>query len=120
MLEMLRKDILPGVLQYKSMTAQCYNAVAATGVPSDTAAEEDILRVLGTQTAAMLAGERQLISAVAEVKAAHGQTQAELCRDKVIPAMLALRQAVDIAETIVGREYWGLPDYGDILYSVKY
>jgi glutamine synthetase len=120
MLEMLRKDILPGVLKYKSQAAECYNAVAATGIESDLSVEEDLLLRLGKQTAAMLAGEKALTAAVAKVKEAHAQEKAELCRDEVLPAMLALREAVDAAETIVGREYWGLPDYGDILYSVKY
>ena len=94
--------------------------MVATGVSCDVSIEKDILTVLGTQTAAIIANERALADATAEVKSAHGLQQAILCRDKILPAMLALRTAVDTAETVVGREYWGLPDYGDILYSVKY
>ena len=40
-------------------------------------------------------------------------------RDKVIPAMESLREAVDGAELITAKECWPYPDYGDLLYSVK-
>jgi glutamine synthetase len=40
-------------------------------------------------------------------------------RDEVIPAMEALRAAVDEAETLTASDFWPFPTYGDILFSVK-
>ncbi|MBQ7160150.1 MAG: glutamine synthetase type III, partial [Clostridia bacterium] len=44
---------------------------------------------------------------------------AEYCRDRIIPAMDELRKYADEAETLVGREYWPFPTYGDILFGVR-
>ena len=40
-------------------------------------------------------------------------------KDEIIPCMNALRAAVDAAETICAKEYWPVPTYGEILFSVK-
>ena len=40
-------------------------------------------------------------------------------RDKVISKMNTLRELVDEAEIYVKKEYWPMPTYGDILFSVK-
>ena len=40
-------------------------------------------------------------------------------RDKVISKMNTLRKLVDEAEVYVKKEYWPMPTYGDILFSVK-
>ena len=37
-------------------------------------------------------------------------------RDKVVPLMRQLRADADELETVVGREYWPMPTYGDLLY----
>ena len=44
---------------------------------------------------------------------------AEAYRDKVIPAMERLRKAVDELELYTASEYWPLPSYCDLLYSVR-
>jgi len=46
--------------------------------------------------------------------------RAVICRDVVIPAMNDVRIIVDELEAIVGKSYMAVPDYLDILYSVKY
>jgi glutamine synthetase len=38
---------------------------------------------------------------------------------KVLPAMQKLRDTVDELELVVGKDYWPVPSYGEILYSVK-
>ena len=40
-------------------------------------------------------------------------------KDKIIPLMTSLREAVDEAETICASKYWPVPTYGEILFSVK-
>ena len=40
-------------------------------------------------------------------------------KDDIIPCMNALRVSVDEAETICAAEYWPVPTYGEILFSVK-
>ena len=44
--------------------------------------------------------------------------KAEAYRDKVIPVMNTLREAVDEMETLTASEYWPLPTYGDMMFRV--
>ena len=45
--------------------------------------------------------------------------QSYFVRDKVIAKMNVLRKLVDGAEIYVKKEYWPMPTYGDILFSIK-
>ena len=58
-----------------------------------------------------------------EIKACEGLTddvaEAESYKAVVIPAMNALRTAVDSMEEITSSEYWPLPSYGEILFGVR-
>jgi glutamine synthetase len=38
-------------------------------------------------------------------------------RDKVVPAMAALRASVDEMETLVASEDWPLPTYGEMMHK---
>ena len=44
--------------------------------------------------------------------------KAEYTRDNVVPAMTRVRAAGDALETIVGKDYWPMPTYQDLLTSV--
>ncbi|MBP5605153.1 MAG: glutamine synthetase type III, partial [Ruminiclostridium sp.] len=46
-------------------------------------------------------------------------TSAFICKDEVIPTMAALRGFVDKAETLVSKEYWSIPTYGELLFDVR-
>ena len=35
----------------------------------------------------------------------------------IIPAMEGLREAVDRLETIMGKEFWPMPTYGDLMFT---
>ena len=45
--------------------------------------------------------------------------ESQLIRDQILPKMQELRSLADKAETYVSREYWPLPSYGELLFSVK-
>jgi len=47
-----------------------------------------------------------------------GETMAEAFRDNVLPLMEELRQAVDEMETLTAADFWPMPTYGDMLFSV--
>ena len=42
-----------------------------------------------------------------------------LIRDRVLPAMDALRAPCDKAETLTAESYWPFPNYGDLLFGVR-
>ncbi|NLD04014.1 MAG: hypothetical protein GX674_11960, partial [Clostridiales bacterium] len=45
--------------------------------------------------------------------------QAHFYRESVFTAMNELRLTADELETLVGKSYWPMPGYGEILYSVN-
>ena len=45
--------------------------------------------------------------------------ESQLIRDEILPKMQDLRSLADKAEVHVSREYWPLPSYGELLFSVK-
>ena len=46
------------------------------------------------------------------------QTEANLCHEKVFAAMQELREYCDRLETLVPKELWPFPTYGDLLLYV--
>ena len=57
------------------------------------------------------------------VEKAHAETfdsvkaRSVFYRDKILPAMNALRETSDKLETLLGDEYWPLPTYTDLLFN---
>ena len=47
-----------------------------------------------------------------------GKERAFYYREKVMPAMEALRRPVDELEMIVDKDMWPMPSYGDLLFDV--
>ena len=44
---------------------------------------------------------------------------AKYYRESIFINMQHLRGVVDELETLVGKDYWGLPTYGDLLFGVN-
>ena len=47
-----------------------------------------------------------------------GPDRAHFCRNRIVPAMEALRAPVDALEMIVDKEMWPMPSYGDLIFEV--
>ena len=45
-----------------------------------------------------------------------GLEEATYCRDTILPAMLAVREAADALEGLVADDLWSLPTYQEMLY----
>ena len=124
MLDMTKKDILPAVSRFQNTIAESYlakkNVLASgcAGVRSDY--EADLLKRLSVLADSIFENAHALESALETAhlcQDAAGSSAA--MRDKVIPAMDALRAAVDEAETLTASDFWPFPTYGEILFSVK-
>ncbi len=55
-----------------------------------------------------------LLQSVSDVVA-----QAQLCQDRIVPALESLRVPVDKLETLLPEQYWALPTYAQMLFGVK-
>ncbi len=111
---MAKTMILPAALRYQGEVAQAVNATKTAGV--DNGSQADLLRCLtGTIT--------DFQKAVADLEKAVGHhsdgeplEHAKHSRDKVLPAMAAVRTLGDKLEGVVADDLWPLPTYREMLF----
>ena len=118
MIDMARKEIIPAVAKFAADTA------SAVSVKSSVASvackyEKKLITQLSDLVDEMDDAASVLEGAVAELKQIQVIVDAsEFIRDKVLPAMEALRAAADKAETMTSAEYWPFPTYDKLLFGV--
>jgi len=119
MIVMASRQIIPGVEAYIDLLARAAKGkMDVLGTAECASMERDIISKLSKLNAKAYNGVAALRAADAEATAAgNAQKSAVLFRDKVIPAMNALRAAVDEMETMVASDCWPLPTYGEMTYK---
>jgi len=120
MLEMAKRQILPAVINFATDLAASINTIKATGVAVDVSAQTELLIEVSSLTAALKKNIAVLEEAVEKASNAHGDTyeQASLFRFDVFEKMGVLREVADTLETIVDKDVWPMPTYGDLLFNV--
>ncbi len=114
---MARKLYIPAVVRYEKTLAETINAVREAG--GDISAMSEILSEIGTELSAVLKATEELEKITADAKAMpYGKDQSVCYRDKVVPAMAALRAPVDKLETLVDKRAWPVPTYEDLMFEV--
>lgn len=116
-LDMATMDIIPAVIKYKGDVAKSANESLALGVEADE--EKEIVKTL----AALLAKAKKDVERLRlALKTAHEKGEniegAKCYHDDVLSAMDALRATCDEMELNTAKEYWPLPSYGDLLFSI--
>ena len=119
MIEMASRDIIPAVGAYISELAGTAANVLAVLPESPCLVEKTLIKKLSALNEKAYEDLEALKRVDAEA-AAIGDvvTCAEAYRDKVIPAMNALRESVDAMETLTAAGYWPLPTYGDMMFRI--
>ncbi len=118
MLEMARKLFLPAVCQFGGDTARNLSAKQAAFSGLRCKAETKLLQQASAQADAISDAADELAALVAKADSVDGGSlaRAKAYHDQVIPAMDALRAAVDAAEAICPRSAWPVPGYSRILF----
>ena len=120
MLDMAKKQIIPAVEAYTSDLAKAYErkhaAVSTLKLTHETKLIEKLSGLIDDMDSAVEALEE----AVGEYKEISEIIPAScFIRDKILPAMDALRAPCDEAETITAEKYWPFPTYDKLLFGVK-
>ena len=129
MLDIAGKDIIPSVMAYigalsgtvKSMqdASDCLIRAGVSAYPLSQRAEAKRLSACAKLLDEMQDALEHLEIVRAEVRGIGNLKQrAEQMRERVVPAMEALRLPADRLEMIVDRRYWCMPSYGDLLFEV--
>ncbi len=115
MLEMARRDILPAVIAYQRDLVGAIikkQQINVSFVPEQSllskisALSEELFLHIGELDDALCA--RPLSATEAGVYA----------RDRILPAMAALRRAADALESLTAKQYWPFPTYEDLLFKL--
>ena len=106
MLHMVAKDYMPAVIRYLGILDR----------------SEPVQRGLYERISALLAQAEELRRRLEERTAdADGRPDAagvaRAFRERVVPVMERLRGAVDALEMLVGRDFWPVPSYGDLMFE---
>ncbi|TWH48836.1 glutamine synthetase III [Sporomusa sp. KB1] len=120
MIEMAKRQILPAVIKFATTLAESINTIKATGIAADLTAQTELLTEVSSLTASLKKNIAVLEEAVDKASNAHGDTyeQASLFRFDVFEKMDALRKVADTLETLVDKDVWPMPTYGDLLFNL--
>ncbi len=117
MCEITLKQILPAALEFSTRLADNVSKLSALGMT--VGAQNEILLNVSKLINAAYAAEKKLEETQRAVKSETDlQTEANLCHEKVFAAMQELREYCDMLETLVPKELWPFPTYGDLLLYV--
>ncbi|MBE7047946.1 MAG: glutamine synthetase type III [Ruminococcaceae bacterium] len=120
LLQMLHRFIVPACMRFADSVAQCIVNVKATGLSCDTLAAEDLLRKVSGGIAALHKTMKKLEKAIQKAENFGDDyiAHANFTRDSLITIMGEVRKYADELESIVAKEYWPIPTYSDLIYSV--
>ncbi len=119
MIDIARHMILPAAIAYSKEVAREISLKKAAVPDLAPEAETALLRELNEQTNALYTRTAALEKAVKEMQGLEDMLKrGEYIRDVVIDAMNSLRAAGDALEGLVGKSYWPMPTYQDLLTSV--
>ncbi len=117
MIDMAKMEIIPAVIKFKSRLTKAAKNAAAVGVDAHDEVE------IASKLSVLISKAREAVQSLEE---ALGETHAlgenieggRSYRDSVLPKMQELRNVCDQMELNTAKEYWPMPSYGDILFSV--
>jgi glutamine synthetase len=115
-IQMVRKQYLPAVMKYTGELASIVRELKAAGgnsaVQKAKLGEVSALLTSASKKLAALEAITAKASAIGEAK-----HKAEAFRDKVKPAMNALRADIDALEWLLPENEWPVPSYADMLFK---
>ncbi len=118
MVDMARRQILPALEAYETDLAQAVEAKRRVNPKMSCQYEIDTLSKLSALGDAISEGAEVLQQTLAQLAQTQDVTaQANLVRDRILPAMEVLRRPADRAETLTAAKYWPFPTYGELLFG---
>ncbi len=118
MIDMAEKDILPAVSSYVSdlaKTALCKKQLIAD---VDCEYEKTTVKKLSDLSGKLFEEIDKLKKLTAETKTMEYPEFSYFCKDKILPTMEKARKYADEMETATAADYWPMPSYGELLFSV--
>jgi glutamine synthetase len=113
MVLMANRYILPAAFEYQKQVGQSVAAVKAGGATSQQGRK---LLTNYTKLVDKFKAQTDALEAVLDHSGGSAEKHAKYMRDKVIPAMVKLRELGDQIEVLTPHEIWPLPTYREMLF----
>lgn len=115
---MAKRQILPAVLKFETHIAKSAAAVKAVG--ADASVQTDLLKEVTALADTFKKAIDALDASVVKAQGLDGDAYntAHFYKFDVFEKMGAVREAADKLETVVDKEFWPMPTYGDLLFTV--
>ena len=113
-----RRTYRPVITAYATKVAKGLETIRAAGAEAAMQCEQNTLNKLCNGITTINDSIKALDAVHQKAEGLDGQEQANVYAHEVVPAMDALRAAVDAMEEIVAADYWPVPTYDDILFYV--
>lgn len=119
MLEMARQDIAPAVVAYLNEISSEVAGKKAVFAGACCTYEEAMIEKLSRLLGDMYVVTEKLDEDLTQAHAIGDRTEcAKFYRDVVFAGMNSLREIVDSMEVYTAKEYWPMPTYSDLLFSI--
>jgi len=116
--DMAKKRIYPAVNEYIVSLCGAAEAKEAFGAAADE--DKELIKKLSADNAAMLKAVKALLGELEAAEAiSDDEAKAKAYAYKVVPAMDEVRKFADGMEVNTSKDYWPMPTYEDILFSVE-
>ena len=109
-----KTQILPACLRYQTEVATAVSATKSAG--ADSTAQAELLKTLTNSITQFQAALTTLDHALGHGAEGEVYDHAKYARDKLVPAMFAVRVAADKLETMVADDLWPIPTYREMLF----
>ncbi len=119
MVEMVKKDYSPAISDYQRNLCDTILAKQSVCDSIPCTAETETLKKISALADNIFAKNNELDNALKNVPNTDVTTISTYYRNTVFELMGELRQMVDAVEAETDREFWPVPSYGDIIFSVK-
>ena len=120
MIDLAKKEIIPAILGYQGEIAEIANNKKKLSSSIQCCLEENILNKISALGNSLYSKLEDLEKSVLDAKLhTEALDLAKYYREPVFMNMQQLRAVVDELETLVSKNYWTLPSYGELLFSVN-
>jgi glutamine synthetase len=106
--------IVPACIRYQTEVATAVTATKAAG--ADATAQAELLKALTASITQLQAALSHLDDAIGHGSKGEPIDHARHSRDKIVPAMNAVRTVADKLETVVADDLWPIPTYREMLF----
>ena len=122
--EMVKRDYTPAVMAYQKVLCDIIASKKNVGI--DTSVEMGSVQKISSLASSMVEKTDTLCKLLEKAKLMVMNKEmtgvekiARFYHDEIVAKMNEIREDVDALETMVAADYWPVPTYGEILFSVK-